>query len=99
RPPVQDPSPVKRSIAGRNRSAGPEISGAALPPRSARTGKPQPIFVQPRVPDYSEDNTSYPIVPSPVCPPLALTILSPTRSRWRKYVEGFRQAPANQGLL
>jgi hypothetical protein len=62
RPLVEVPWPGRPSIEGRNISAGPPISGAAVSLQSARTCIPQPICVLPRVPDYSEDNTSFPKV-------------------------------------
>jgi hypothetical protein len=86
-PLVEVPWPGRPSIAGRNISAGPPTSGAAVFLPSARTCRPQPICVLPRVPDYSEDNTGFPKV--------LLTsscgqgkILSPTHDD-RKYAEGF----------
>jgi len=89
RPLVEVPWPGRPSTEDRNISAGPPISGAVVSLQSARTYRPQPICVRLRVPDYSEDNTSFPKVL------LASNrgqekILSPTLAD-RKYAEGFPQ--------
>jgi hypothetical protein len=108
-PPVEVPSPGRPSTEGRNISAEPTISGAVVSLQSARTYIPRPTCVLPRVPDYSEDNTSFPKIL------LASSrgqekILSPTLED-RKYAEGFPRDrwsrlashpvdnPPNQGVL
>src|SRR5437667_247192 len=51
-------------MAGRNRSAVPPTFAAVLFPQSARTRIPLRTSVLPRTPDYSEDNTGVPKIPS-----------------------------------